>query len=362
MKVLVATAAYPTNDGKRPQYFVHSRNLYYQKNGIDVTVLNFAIEEEYSIDGIRVVGLKHFDPLKEKYDLLICHAANLRNHYVFLKKYDSFFAKIVFVFHGHEILHINKYYPKPYDYVKKSKIPAFVQNMYDSLKIRLWKNYWSKNIDRIRLVFVSEWIRSQFYKETGFTEIQLKCHDQVISNSIGKFFEETKYSKTEIEFDFITIRNYLDGSKYAADIVVNLAKNFPKYNFLIIGKGEFFKHYKKPENVTWINKEMSHEEIATYLNKSRFALLPTREDTQGLMACEVAAFGIPLITSDIEVCLEVFKTCHNVAFINNENPDLEQAVNKLKKAPCGCYWDQYYAENTIMKEIKYLKEFAGIKE
>ena len=111
MKVLVTSAAYPTNDGKRPQYFVHSRNLYYQKNGIEVTVLNFATEDQYSVDGIRVFGMKHFDPLKEKYDLLICHAANLRNHYAFLKKYDSFFSKIVFVFHGHEILHINKYYP-----------------------------------------------------------------------------------------------------------------------------------------------------------------------------------------------------------------------------------------------------------
>lgn len=358
MKVLVATAAYPTNDGKRPQYFVHSRNLYYQKNGIDVTVLNFATEKEYEIDGIAVVGLNQFEPQKEKFDLLICHAANIRNHYVFLKKYDDYFSKIVFVFHGHEILHINKYYPKPYDYVKKSKVPAFAQDVYDSLKIQFWKKYWAKNINKIRLIFVSEWIRTQFYKETRFKESDLKNYDKVISNSIGSFFEEVKYTPNDILFDFITIRNYLDGSKYGADIVVNLAQNNPGYNFLLIGRGEFFEHHDKPANVTWIDKEMSHEEIASYINNSKIALFPTREDTQGLMACEMAAYGIPLITSDIEVCLEVFKTCKNVAYINNDNPDLEKAVSELNLEKSGVYWKQYYAANTIMKEIEYLKEFA----
>ena len=35
--------------------------------------------------------------------------------------------------------------------------------------------------------------------------------------------------------------------------------------------------------------------------------MPTRADAQGVMACEMATFGIPLITSNIDVCKEVFK-------------------------------------------------------
>ena len=70
MRVLVATAAYPTLDGKRPQYFVHVRNLYYIKNNIDVTVLNFACTESYYIDGIKVISLLDYKKMIKKYDIL----------------------------------------------------------------------------------------------------------------------------------------------------------------------------------------------------------------------------------------------------------------------------------------------------
>lgn len=356
MKVLVATAAYPTADGKRPQYFVHSRNLYYLQAGINVTVLNFECKNSYLIDGIPVIGLEQFKDTD--YDLLICHAANLRNHYKFLKKYNSYFKKIVFVFHGHEILHLNKYYPKPFSYVKKSKIPFFVQDCYDTLKIALWKKYWLQNIDKIRLVFVSEWIRSQFYKETGFSKKHLKGYECVISNSVGSYFENNNYTPKDIKYDFITVRANMDGSKYAVDIVVELAKKNSQYSFLLIGKGKFFEHNNKPDNLTWIDKELTHEEITAYINASRVALLPTREDTQGLMACEMATFGIPLITSNIEVCLQVLKTCKSVAYIKNDEPDLIAAIEKLEHVNSTKKWREYCADNTIMKEISYLKKLA----
>lgn len=357
MKLLITSAFYPTPDGKRPLYYVHSRNLYYKKSGIDVTVLNFDVLIGYEFDGIRVISLEEYSKSNEKYDILICHAANLRNHYRFIKKYGCKFKKKVFVFHGHEILHFSEYYPKPYLYLKRSRFKEIFQNLYDDVKIGIWRKYYLSNIKNIRLVFVSNWIYKQFLLEMSCNEEDLCGNAVVISNSIGKFFEEHSYTPTDYKYDFITIRSNLDGSKYGIDIVVKLAIKNPEYRFCILGKGKYFDYMEKPENIELISGEFSHDDIANYLNRSKIALLPTREDTQGLMACELAAYGIPLITSNIDVCKEVFADCPNVALISNDNPDLNSAVQSLNVSSINEKWDTYFAKNTIYKEIEYLNSY-----
>ena len=82
------------------------------------------------------------------------------------------------------------------------------------------------------------------------------------------------------------------------------------------------------------------------LNKSRCALMPTRTDAQGVMACEMATFGIPLVTTDLPVCHEVFDTFVNVQYIANNRKinckDLLNKVNFIFKKNC-----EYFIENTI---------------
>lgn len=358
MKVLVLSAFYPTNDGKKNLYYVHSRNIYYKMEDIDVTELNFSANEGYIYDGIKVISLKEFEKQNEEYDVLICHASNLRNHYRFLMKYGDKFNKKIFVFHGQEILHRKKYYPKPYEYVKNNKLRGLIQNPYDDFKIAVWRKYWLKNIDNIRLVFVSNWIYKQFLEETKCTEEQLKGNVSIISNSIGKYFENNSYNPKDIEYDFITVRANLDDSKYGVDIVVDLATKHPEYKFCILGNGKFFDYREKPDNVIWLKGEHDHEEIAEYLDKSRYALLPTREDTQGLMGCEMVSYGIPLITSDIEICREVFDTCKNTVLISNEKPNLIEAINILEEKKDNEKWTKYYAKNTIYKEIEFIKKYC----
>jgi hypothetical protein len=361
MKALILAAAYPIPNGARPMYFVHSRNLYYQKNGIDVTVINFSAKKSYTFDGIRVISIKEYKTLNEKFDVLILHAANLRNHYVFLKKYGNRFDKKIFVFHGHEVLHINKYYPRSYGYLKsENRVKDFLQNRYDDFKLTVWHKYYSENIDNIRLLFVSKWLMQQFETEVGLCNENLRGHTDVISNSVGEFFEKNEYSPQNIVYDFLTIRSNMDDSKYAVDIVVNMAENHSNYRFCIIGKGDYFKYNKQPSNVEWICSEMSHEDLMGYINQSRYALMPTREDTQGLMACEMATTGMPLITSNIDVCEEVFSDCPRVAFIDNESPDLNDAIEKLKQQSSDERWLKYTSRQTIMKEMAFIRDYSGI--
>lgn len=334
IRILVAVADYPDNNGRRPMMYVHTRNIFYKKHGIDVTVLNFSAKDSYIMDNIKVLALNTFKTDFHHYDVLVCHAPNLRNHYRFLKKFGNLFPQFVFFFHGHEVLKINEVYSKPYDYVSKSKIKKFLQNCYDDFKLKLWHNFYLEQIGKSHFVFVSKWMLNEFLKWTKIPFERIKDCYSVTYNAVGELFESSSYNAlSNKEFDFITIRSNLDGSKYAIDIVNRIAYDNPNLKFLVIGKGTFFSHYEKANNIVWLDKTLTHKEIIDYLQTARCALMPTRTDAQGVMMCEMASTGMPLITSDMPVCHEVFNEFENVAYIANDATsyiEIDELIIKLE--------------------------------
>lgn len=328
MKVLILATDYPDLNGNIPLFYIHTRAIYYLKKGIEVEVLNFRAKEDYIIDGVKVITLNSYKQEKQKkHDMLILHAANLRNHYRFLKKYGYSFKKHLFFFHGHEVLKINKDYSKPYTYMKK-KVGIF-QDIYDNIKLTIWHFYFKNNIKKTYFIFVSNWMKEMFLKNTKIKESLIKDHSFITYNSVGKDFEENNYDiNSEKEYDFITVRGNLDGSKYCIDIINKLAYQNPEQKFLVVGKGKYFSIFEKAPNIKWRNQTCGHSEIINLLNNSKCALMPTRTDAQGLMMCEMATFGIPLITSNISVCYEVFDSFKNVEFIDNNNIENEDIIKK----------------------------------
>ena len=358
-KILVAVAGYPDNMGNVALAFVHTRNIYYKQQGLDVTVLNFEAKNNYIIDGIPVITLKSYKTTNISYDILICHAANIRNHYKFIRKYGFRFDKYIFFFHGHEVLKINNEYPKPYKYNKRNYLKETLQNIYDEIKLMVWRKYYLRVIRKSTYIFVSQWMFNKFCHYTKILPEQIKSKSHIIYNGVGEEFVNNSYDNNcEKKYDFITIRNNIDGSKYCIDLICSLAENTPDGEFLLVGKGKFFNYNKKPNNLTWINKNLTHDEIVSTLNLGRYALMPTRTDAQGLMMCEMAAFGIPVITSDISVCHEVFDDCENAFFIsncsNNQNLNLY-----LKKKCAGKKYTRFYPEKTIQMEINLIKKLEG---
>lgn len=359
INVLVAVAAYPDNSRGLLMNYVHTRNIYYKARGVQVTVLNFSADEDYTIDNISVITLKRYQEYPEQYGVLICHAPNIRNHYFFIKKYSNRFQNIVFFFHGHEVLRINEAYSKPYPYMKKKGLIVFLQNRYDDLKLFTWKKYIRTNKEKLTLIFVSNWMLNQFEKWTEINYEEISSISYITYNCIGALFEHATFDMNkDKKYDFITIRNNLDGSKYCIDIVNSIARKNPECKFLIIGKGEFFLHYSKAHNIEWVNKTMNHQEIIKALQNARCALMPTRTDAQGLMMCEMASTGIPLITSDIDVCHEVFEGFDNVSYISNDEiPDNIGAIltcmeqgNPYRKN------NKYFNSNTSQKEIDIIHQ------
>lgn len=355
VSALVLVEDYPNNEGGVALMYVHTRNLYYRDKGMHVTVLNFRARDRYEYDGIRVISPREYDP-HEHYDVLILHAANIKHHYVFLRKNEHRFNKIVFFYHGHEVLKINEAYSKPYSYVYKNIVKLCLQDLYDDFKLFVWRHYLPKIAHKSKFIFVSQWMKNEFYKWTRISPDIIEERSLIIYNGVGKEFEDSAYKDDQPhKYDFITIRSYMDNSKYAIDLVNDWASNTPEGKFLVVGTGSFFDHFEKAENITWLNTTLSHQEIKMLLNDSRFALMPTRTDAQGLMMCEMAAFGIPVITSDIPVCHEIFDGFSNAFFVPNDSTiSLDYYLSKNTV----CEKDaRFFKSATLNNEYKAISDF-----
>lgn len=357
MKILVLAADYPNPNGGKNLYYIHSRNQYYVSKGLEVSVLNFAARHEYIIDRVQVYTLKSYaNKLRnEKFDVLVCHAPNIRNHLLFLCKYGGSFPRIVFIFHGHEVLYCSKVYSKPFSYHRKLAAKRLVQNCYDVIKLPILKRCFEKLAYKSWFVFVSRWMYEQFLQWVKIDPSIVEVRKSIIYNCVGSLFECQHYDKaTDKVYDFVTVRGSIDGSKYCIDIVTDLARSNPQYSFLVIGHGDFYRFNEKPSNVIHLDKVLSHTDLIDILNKARCALMPTRTDAQGVMACEIATFGMPLITSDIPVCKEVFTGFDNVAFINNDSPNrnFREIFEEITCVDITQKNRKFFAENTSGREVE----------
>lgn len=357
-KILVLAADYPNNQGGVTLMYIHTRNAYYVKHGVDVTVLNFKATEDYDYEGISVITLDSYCRGTETYDILVAHAPNIRNHYRFLKKYGDRFPRFIFFFHGHEVLRITDTYSAPYFYMEKSKrLRDLAQDCYDAYKLAVWRKFYPKVVDKSDYIFVSGWMLEKFCKYTKLNKSVLKDKIHIIPNSVGKVFEENTYCKdTEKCYDFVTIRGNLDGSKYCVDVVNQLAENNPEFKFLVVGKGKYFDYVKKADNLVWLDKTLKHAEIIDVLNSARCALMPTRLDAQGVMMCEMATFGIPVISSNIDICCEISSILDNFIMIdhNDTTLDLHTLLPQIDAAHEAKVNQYFCAENTMEKEVKLL--------
>lgn len=367
MKVLVLATDYSRPDGYVSLHYIHSRNKWYVQKGLDVSVLSFAAEYDYQLDGVKVYTTETYKEKlrKYRYDILVVHAPNLRNHYRFLRKQSDLYDNIVFFFHGHEVVKTSKIYPKPYDFVKRrSVVSRMVSELYDCFKLKIWRQYFPKIAHKSQFVFVSNWMYDMFIKFVQIAPEVIVGRKHIIYNCVGDIFEKVSYNREiEKKYDFITIRNNLNGSKYAIDVVSKIALNNPKYSFCVVGKGDYFRFNEKPDNLTLIEEELTHEEIINYLNISKCALMPTRADSQGVMVCEMATFGIPVITSEINVCKEIFGTFNNVSYIDNEktNIDIGMIYEELLNGYANEKNTKFFSNNTIGKEIDLFKHITRKK-
>lgn len=359
MNLLVLVQNYPDDSDNQRFAYVHTRNKYYIEMGVQVLVLAFDAKKEYVFENVTVTNSKLFKRNFniQIFDAIISHAPNWRNHLRFLY-FNGKSKKIFFFIHGHEVLKQSKYYPEPFLFFRTRlfRVKRIIVNIYDDFKLVALRKYFSKKLlsGQINLIFVSEWMKIEFQKNIKVNKNLLENNSVIIHNGAAKEFLNNKYDylakgKTKI----ITIRQF-DNPKYAVDLVLKTAIDNPHIEFHLFGIGNFFEYFRAPDNLKIINKYFSHQDLPGILNQYTAAFMPSRLDSQGVMMCEMATYGIPLITSDLPICREMLKEFSNVFFISNnsekilledilKNITLNSPINKVK----------FSFENTILVEIKY---------
>lgn len=355
MKILVLCEQYASLAEVYKMAWAHSRNTEYAKKGHQVHVLNFNAHTPYHYDGVEVLTKDAIGYDLTDYDIVISHAPNIKNHFFFLLRVKL--KKIIFFFHGHEVLYTEIDYPEAYKFKRKDFFFRSVKSIYDFIKIKLIKLLIHSLLkEKSHLIFVSTWMRLQYEKNIN---IKLaKSSYSVIANPVWHDFVDRNYiaPKHSDKIKVLTLRK-LDNSKYAMDLVLEVAKNNLDVDFYVYGNGDFFKHFSKPDNVFHEAKLIHQSDLADFFNGFDIALLPTRYDSQGVLACEMATYGMPLITSDIDVAKEMLNNFENVIFMNNCCPESIRVTDiyhsftspvdkKLKFSPSA----------TVARELKVFQE------
>lgn len=359
MRVIVLTQAYPSVEKPYNLAYVHTRVLEYQKVCTELRVLSFDCPQRYEYQGVMVSSEK--DITLQSYDVLVSHAPNLRNHIRWILQHKAYWKKMVWVIHGHEVLIKQKYYPPAYPWLKKqSLVFSLLDYSYDLFKVRVLAYLIQKWLKQksLHLIFVSQWMQQAFLECVSIRPDLIKRCSSIVPNSLHPVFRQKKWTLSEPLADFVTIRP-LDSSKYAIDVVLKLALRWPNLKFDIYGEGNYFKHNALPANVRHIARFLPQTELPELLNHYRAALLPTRLDAQGVMSCEIASYGMPLLTSDLPICREMLSLFPQVAFFSMETLDIDlpafltRSTQRLIEFP-----DMFSDRDTIHKEIKIILQHA----
>jgi glycosyltransferase involved in cell wall biosynthesis len=367
MNILVLSQSYPSPGDIYQMMFVHTRVKEYIRQGHDVRVLSFQSDNPYQYEGVEVIAVQVARALIHNSwpDLIISHAPNVRSHLRFLWQNRNSVDKLVFIFHGQESLSHSAHYPPPFEYKKGALYPIKKKSRdcYDWFKQKLLTKI-VESFDRkgeVRLVHVSKEFQDNFFADLPLDKKKYLKKSAVLTNPIGQPFIQNTYSQSQsFEADFISIRPF-DRPKYGVDIIDKLARNNPNFSFHLFGQGQYFDHFQASENLTIIERFLEHDDIVRILPKYKAGLLPTRQDTQGVMMCEMATFGIPLIVSDIPICREMMDSFYNIGFLDNDHPgefDLKGFINRIDPdAPINK--EKFSHENTVLKEIQFMEKFVS---
>jgi glycosyltransferase involved in cell wall biosynthesis len=312
MRIFVMTETYTSESGRYENSYIHTRNLLYRDAGHSVRVLSFRARGRYEVDGIEVY--READVLREclheDADIWLLHAPNLRNHLRFARRHHRPGTPLVVFFHGHECLSLRKYYPRPYRFAVAARRKRALAIIYDPLKLLVMRRFVSRvsRMRTTRFVFVSRWMRDETFRSLrleGAIAGRVSRRSVAIHNAVHPAFLEERYQRSDVLLaDFVTIRP-LDRSKHAVDRVIALARRNNQFSFDIYGRGSLPEHIQIPPNVRVHQTYLAQHDIPALLNRYAAAIMPTRLDAQGVMVCEMASYGIPVLTSDLPVCDEM---------------------------------------------------------
>ena len=305
--LIVITNNYPEEGKPYQNGFIHSRMLYYLRNGIDaqVFVMNAKKKHLYYIyEGVSV-EIGDEDNLMQL--LLMNPYADLCVHFIngqiinVLNKIENSRRLVVFV-HGVEALHwYERIFPGTFRTPKM--ILSFLHYIKSNIhQINICRKFFSNTIHKVEFIAVSEWMKD-------IAERNYKCKGKYVWHIIPNYIDDTRFpykkKKPEQAKSMLSIRQFSTG-KYANDITVKFIQDLKtrlgcdNYKVTFVGDGPLYDSIMKPildyPNVTFERRMIPQNEIGSFHETSGLFICPTRQDAQGVSMCEAMSSGLVPIT------------------------------------------------------------------
>jgi glycosyltransferase involved in cell wall biosynthesis len=236
---------------------------------------------------------------QNSYEILLFHFA-IRSITRILLSLKLSIPIVVWV-HGYEALH----WKRRMFFFNLFTLPKLLgYAMVNTLQRRAFKHFVDHYVGSLRLIFVSEWMKSVCVEDTGIDTHRIET--LIIPNVIDTDRFEYLPKPVEQRLMVLSIRPYAN-RKYANDLsvaaVIKLSKmpQFKDFTFTFYGNGRLFKSTTKPlrsfPNVSIHREFLNHEAMARVHKAHGVMLIPTRQDSQGVSMGEAMSSGLVPITS-----------------------------------------------------------------
>ena len=366
MKLLVVTPLNPYSE-KLYSNFVHDRLKLYKSydEKLQIEVIAYGRknvnEEKHLVDvnNIRVTTCDSVESLYKYYkkiepDVILIHFFNWRFFDEFVKKVNE---PILVWVHGVEALswkrRLFNFTLSPIAFLKYILSNIVQLNTFSKLID------YSNQTNKVRFVFVSKWMREICFKDVKNSTKNY----EIIPNVIDTQFFEYKKKSVSLRRNILIIKSF-ESRKYANDIsiraILHLSKNYDKFKelkFTIIGYGRLWnkltKKLDKFDNITLINKFLTHEEIKRYHSENGIFLTPTRQDSQGVSMCEAMSSGLVPISSNNTAIPEFLN--REAGYLTNNYIEIAKAIEELNDNP------ELFSEKSI-KAANLIRNLASFEK
>ncbi|WP_413510917.1 glycosyltransferase family 4 protein [Myroides odoratus] len=337
MKLAIITSRYPKENQPYNHMFVHVRALYFQSQGVDVTILVPAKNKnQYTYQGIQVIEnlAKEIKIDLAHYDLLYLH---LLNQYPTKDGGFSIYNEIgkrkyktALYLHGSDVL----VYPD-YLYDFKWSLKGIAKYLY----INSWNHYlMSRFLNKISLfntyvmLTPSQWMKN--HTEKIFKRTFQNFY--AIPNGIDTQLFDVPFTY-ENRFKLITIRP-LNDPKYGVDMSIELMRFLPDtFTLDIYGKGflkteyeNLIKHYKLEKRVKLIDDFIERNELPMLFANYGMFLAFSRFDSQGVIMCEAMASRL-LTISNFNSAIPEFIRANQTGLVNDNMEELAKDIGRISQ-------------------------------
>lgn len=305
----LVTPTYPSSNHLYLAGFVHSRVRGYHRAGLRPVVLcafdAYEYQTVYDFDGVRVLRGSLSDLLaalnKHRFQKLLVHFFDEKYAAALDRALACLDAEILLWCHGPETL----FWDLPSvngPYFGKSRPPSEATVQRFHVLERTMKNFAAR--ENVSWVFVSEWQKRRSEELLGISFERAHCIPNPIDTSIFRYAPKSAEQRRRV----MLLRRYDDEKKYAVDLaaqaIVELSRRpiFDSLEFHVHGEGPMLEPLFDPlqgrPNVHFHRRFADHAEIARIHAGAGIALFPTRYDAQGVSACEAAASGLAVVSTD----------------------------------------------------------------